>query len=117
MDDQRNRDAGPAVAPRRVPTDPSYAPSHLRPPLQQPSPDQPRPMRPEPDLIVQDDRSVDQAKRGQGVRDVVGGLVLIGIGFMWGSSVFLGNPTALDWFFDGLGTFWFCKGLFNIFTA
>ena len=46
-----------------------------------------------------------------------GGLVLIGIGFMWGSSVYLGNPTAFDWFFDGLGTFWVCKGLFKLFTA
>ena len=113
MNEQRNRDVGPAVAPRRAPTDPTYTPAHMRPQEQMPA----QPMHQQPDLVVHDEGAVDLEKRGSGIRDIVGGLVLIGIGFMWGSSVFLGNPTALDWFFDGLGTFWVCKGLYNIFTA
>jgi hypothetical protein len=76
-----------------------------------------RPQSGQPELIVREGLDADPARRSSGVRDVVGGCVLIGIGFMWGSSVFLGNPTALDWVFDGLGTFWLCKGLFSIFTA
>lgn len=72
----------------------------------------------QPELVVHEAvGGVDMQKRGTGIRDVIGGAVLIGIGFLWGSSVFLGNPTAFDWFFDGLGTFWVCKGLYNIFTA
>ncbi|MHC4409500.1 MAG: hypothetical protein ACYS0E_03880 [Planctomycetota bacterium] len=105
MNEQRNRDVGPAVAP-----------AHMQPRGDQPSPVQARPMHEQPELVVHED-GTDTEQRSTGVRDIVGGLVLIGIGFMWGSSVYLGNPTALDWFFDGLGTFWLCKGLYNLFTA
>jgi len=55
-------------------------------------------------------------QRGQGVRDIISGVVLIGIGMAYGGSVFTGNPTAIDWFFDGLGIFWVGKGLYHIFS-
>jgi len=109
MDEQHGNQAGPATATRRQATDPVYTPAHMR--------AQAAPAHEQPELVVHEDAGADMEKRSTGIRDVVGGLVLIGIGFMWGSSVFLGNPTALDWFFDGLGTFWVCKGLLNIFTA
>ena len=113
MTEQRDRDLGPAVASRRVPGDPTYTPAHMRAESQPEIPMQAH----QPELVVHEDGGAGEEKRGQGVRDLVGGLVLIGIGFMWGSSVYLGNPTAFDWFFDGLGTFWVCKGLFNLFTV
>lgn len=62
-------------------------------------------------------QSAEDARRGQGVRDLVGGAVLIGIGFLFGGSVFMGNPTTIDWIFDGLGTFWVAKGIYFIATA
>lgn len=61
--------------------------------------------------------NTEQLRRGQGVRDLVGGAVLIGIGFLFGGSVFMGNPTMLDWIFDGLGTFWIAKGLYLLATS
>jgi hypothetical protein len=61
--------------------------------------------------------SMADERRQQGVRDMVGGAVLIGIGFLFGGSVFLGNPTFLDWIFDGLGTFWVAKGVYFLATA
>lgn len=63
------------------------------------------------------DSGVDTEKRSRGVKNIVGGAVLIGIGFALGGSVFLGNPSALDWFFDGLGTLWILKGLYDVSTA
>ena len=117
MNEQRNSDVAPAVAPRRTPTDPTYTPAYMRPDPDQAAPGGGHALRQPPELVVHHQEGADESQRAAGIRDVVGGLVLIGIGFMWGSSVFLGNPTALDWFFDGLGTFWLCKGLYNIFTA
>jgi len=61
--------------------------------------------------------TMSELRKKQGVRDLVGGAVLIGIGFLFGGSVFLGNPTVLDWVFDGLGTFWFAKGVYYLATA
>ena len=55
-----------------------------------------------------------ESKSGSGVRDIIGGVVLIGIGFLFGGSVFLGNPGALDYFFDGLGLFWIGKGIYRL---
>jgi hypothetical protein len=52
----------------------------------------------------------------QGLRDIVAGSVLIAIGLVFGGSVFTGDPTALDWFFDVLGSFWILKGLYTLFT-
>ena len=59
----------------------------------------------------------EAARRNRGGRDLVGGTVLIGIGFLFGSSVFTGNPTILDWVFDGLGTFWIAKGIYLLSTS
>jgi len=61
--------------------------------------------------------SNEELRKSQGVRDLVGGAVLIGIGFFFGGSIFMGNPTLLDWVFDGLGTFWIAKGIYFIATA
>ncbi|MDH3593162.1 MAG: hypothetical protein OER88_14850 [Planctomycetota bacterium] len=60
---------------------------------------------------------VDGAQRGQGLKDLAGGAVLIAIGFAYGGSVFLGTADVIDWVFDGLGTFWVLKGLYLTFTA
>lgn len=53
-------------------------------------------------------------QRSAGVRDVVSGLVLIGIGLAYGGSVFMGTANALDWAFDILGTAWVARGLFRL---
>ena len=53
-------------------------------------------------------------KNGSGIGDIIAGVVLIGIGFLFGGSVFLGNPTTLDYFFDGLGLFWVGKGIYRL---
>jgi hypothetical protein len=53
---------------------------------------------------------------GRGLRDVAGGAVLIGIGLLMGGSVFTGDPTVLDWFFDLLGSFWVLKGVYLLVT-
>jgi hypothetical protein len=62
-------------------------------------------------------KSNEQLRRSQGIRDLIGGAALISIGFLFGSSVFTGDPTLLDWLFDGLGTFWVAKGLYLLITA
>jgi len=61
--------------------------------------------------------STEEQRKSQGVRDIFGGAVLIGIGFAFGGSVFTGNPTFLDWIFDGLGIFWVTKGIYMLATA
>ena len=55
-----------------------------------------------------------ETKSGSGVWDIIAGVVLIGIGFLFGGSVFLGNPGLLDWVFDGLGVFWIGKGIYRL---
>ena len=55
-----------------------------------------------------------EKKSGSGVKDIIAGVVLIGIGFLFGGSVFLGNPGLLDYFFDGLGVFWIGKGIYRL---
>ena len=51
---------------------------------------------------------------GNGIGDIIGGAVLIGIGLTFGGSVFTGNPGMLDWFFDGLGMFWVGRGVVRL---
>lgn len=75
-----------------------------------------RPGRPGPEGAPRPPTGEEQ-RRGQGVRDLIGGGVLIGIGFMFGGSVFTGNPTFLDWIFDGLGIFWLAKGVYLLATS
>jgi hypothetical protein len=48
------------------------------------------------------------------VRDIIAGVVLIGIGFAFGGSVFLGDFSATSLIFDGLGTFWIVKGVIKL---
>ncbi len=55
-----------------------------------------------------------KTKGGSGVGDIIAGVVLIGIGFLFGGSVFLGNPGMLDYFFDGLGLLWIGKGIYRL---
>jgi hypothetical protein len=55
-------------------------------------------------------------RRRAGIRDIVGGLVLIGIGFAYGGSIFMGTADVIDWAFDLLGTFWLVKGIYLLVT-
>lgn len=48
------------------------------------------------------------------MRSIIAGIVLIGIGFAMGDSVFLGNFNVLSIAFDGLGLFWIGKGVYRI---
>jgi len=50
----------------------------------------------------------------KGFGDIITGIVIIGIGFTYGGSVFLGNPGPLDYFFDGLGVFWIGRGIYKL---
>ncbi|MDH3797863.1 MAG: hypothetical protein OET21_01660 [Desulfobacterales bacterium] len=38
----------------------------------------------------------------------------IGIGFLFGGCVFLGNPGLLDCVFGGLRVFWVSKGIYRL---
>jgi 3-hydroxy-3-methylglutaryl CoA synthase len=55
-------------------------------------------------------------RRKTGLRDIVGGLVLIAIGFAYGGSIFMGTADVIDWAFDLVGTFWLLKGLYLLCT-
>lgn len=48
------------------------------------------------------------------MRDIITGIVLIGIGLAFGGSVFLGDFSPLNIFFDGLGMFFIIKGLVRV---
>jgi hypothetical protein len=57
----------------------------------------------------------DTPKEGiKGLGDILSGVVLIGIGFLIGGSVFMGDATWMDYVFDGLGIFWIGRGLFKM---
>jgi hypothetical protein len=45
---------------------------------------------------------------------IIAGVVLIGIGFVMGDSIFLGNFDLFSVAFDGLGLFWIGKGVFRL---
>lgn len=53
-------------------------------------------------------------KIGRGIGDIVAGVVLIGIGLLWGGSIFLGTADIIDIFFDCLGLFWIGKGVYKM---
>jgi hypothetical protein len=55
-------------------------------------------------------------RRKTGIRDIIGGVVLILIGFAYGGSIFMGTADVIDWAFDLLGTFWVVKGLYLLCT-
>jgi hypothetical protein len=48
------------------------------------------------------------------MKSIIAGIILIGIGFASGDSIFLGNIGILSLFFDGLGLFWLGTGVFRI---
>ena len=48
------------------------------------------------------------------MKSIIAGVILIGIGFAMGDSIFLGNFGILSLCFDGLCLFWIGKGIFNI---
>ena len=58
--------------------------------------------------------TTSEPKSRKGIGDIIAGVVIIGIGFTYGGSVFLGNPGMLDYFFDGLGIFWIGKGIYKL---
>ena len=49
------------------------------------------------------------------MRDIITGVVLIGIGFAFGGSVFLGDLSPMNIVFDGLGTFFIIKGSIRLY--
>jgi hypothetical protein len=51
------------------------------------------------------------------MKSIIAGIVLIGIGFSLGDSIFLGNFGVMSFVFDGLGLFWIGKGLYGIWRA
>ena len=59
-------------------------------------------------------KEYSEPKAKSGVGDIIAGVVLIGIGLVFGGSVFTGNPGILDYFFDGLGLFWIGKGIYRL---
>jgi hypothetical protein len=68
-----------------------------------------------PDSVSAPVTSEDTPKEGiKGVGDIISGLVLIGIGFVVGGSVFMGDATWLDYCFDGLGVFWIGRGIYKM---
>ena len=48
------------------------------------------------------------------MKSIISGVVLIGIGFAIGDSIFTGNFTVTSLFFDGLGLFFIGKGAFHL---
>ena len=60
-------------------------------------------------------KSEEAPKEGlKGLGDIISGVVLIGIGIALGGSIFTGDPTWLDYFFDGLGIFWIGRGIYKM---
>ena len=48
------------------------------------------------------------------MQNIVAGIVLIAIGLFMGSSLFFGDFTLFNIFFDGLGVFFIGKGTFQV---
>ena len=48
------------------------------------------------------------------MQDIFWGVVIIAIGLFMGGSVFLGEFTLVNFFFDGLGVFFIGKGLISM---
>ncbi len=67
-----------------------------------------------PSAVAEETKEPIENKIGRGIGDIIAGVVLIGIGLIWGGSIFLGTADALDVFFDGLGIFWIVKGIYKM---
>ena len=50
------------------------------------------------------------------MKSIIAGVILIGIGFATGDSVFLGDFGVLSLFWDGLGLFWIGKGAYTLWS-
>ena len=48
------------------------------------------------------------------MQDIFWGVVIIGIGLAMGGSIFMGQFTLINFFFDGLGIFFIGKGLVSM---
>jgi hypothetical protein len=64
-----------------------------------------------PELITE---KPAEDKTSKGLGDIIAGVVLIGIGFVLGGSIFLGNADTLDIIFDCIGLFLIGKGLYRM---
>lgn len=51
------------------------------------------------------------------MKNIIAGVVLIGIGLAMGDSIFLGDFSLLSIFFDGLGFFWIGLGVYKIWRS
>ncbi len=51
------------------------------------------------------------------MKDIIWGVIIIAIGLFNGSSVLTGNPTTLDFVFDGLGLFFIGRGALRLFKG
>ena len=66
----------------------------------------------QPRAAAAEEKTPEKGVKGLG--DIISGVVLIGIGFVVGGSVFMGDATWLDYFFDGLGIFWIGRGIYKM---
>ena len=48
------------------------------------------------------------------MQDIFWGVVIIAIGLFMGGSIFLGEFTLINFFFDGLGVFFIGKGVVSL---
>jgi hypothetical protein len=53
----------------------------------------------------------------KGWKNIIAGVVLIGIGFAYGGSIFLGNPGTLDYVFDVGGLVFIVLGVYQLVTG
>ena len=69
-----------------------------------------------PEILVQNFKAKASAgsKIGKGIKDIFAGVVLIGIGLVFGGSIFLGTADTLDIIFDCLGLFWIGLGIYKM---
>lgn len=51
------------------------------------------------------------------MRDIIPGVVVIGIGLFTGTSTFLGNFSPLSAFFDAFGLIFIGRGLFKLYKG
>jgi len=51
------------------------------------------------------------------MKNILGGLVVVAIGLVWGHSVLRGDFGAISIFFDALGVFFIIRGLVSIYRA
>lgn len=51
------------------------------------------------------------------MKDIIAGVVLISIGFIFGGSIFLGDFSITSWIFDGLGIVFIVMGLVKMYKS